>query len=186
MSRIEPKEIVLKDGRKGIIRTAEECDAGQMLKQRESILADAEYLVTTLDDDMKDYTLEKQKERILKHIEGEGKLFILAEVDGQIVASADLRNGERKRIQHIGTFGIIVIKDFRNIGIGKALIQTVIDWGQNNSIIEKIGLGVFANNSRAINLYKKFDFVEEGRRIKEVKIGPDNYIDSILMYKLVE
>ena len=186
MGRSEAKEFVLKDGRKCIIRTAEEHDTEQVSKQIESVLAEAEYLVTTLDDDMEDYSIAKINERIKKHIENEGNLFVVAEIDEQIVASADLHNGERKRIKHVGTFGVTVVRDFRRLGIGEALIQSIIDWVSNNPIIEKIGIGVFANNIKAISLYKKLGFVEEGRKVKEIEIGPDNYVDSILMYKFVK
>ena len=69
MSKIEPREFVLKDGRKCIIRTAEEADAEKVLKQIESVLAEAEYTITTLDNDREDYTIEKINGRIKKHIE---------------------------------------------------------------------------------------------------------------------
>ena len=116
----------------------------------------------------------------------EGKLLIVAEVDNKIVGSADLRNGERKRIQHVGTVAIIVVKDYRGLGIGKTLMQTLINWASNNSIIEKIDLGVFSNNTRAIKLYKKLGFTKEGHKVKEIKIGPNDYADGILMYKFVK
>lgn len=61
-----------------------------------------------------------------------------------------------------------------------------IEWASAHPVIEKIGLGVFSNNAGAINLYKKLGFVEEGRRVREIKIGTDDYVDSILMYKLVK
>ena len=186
MSKIEAKELVLKDGRKGIIRTAEEADAEKVLKQIESVLAEAEYTITTLDNDREDYTIEKINERIKKHIENEGNLFVVAEIDEQIVASANLHNGVRKRIEHVGTVAITVVRDFRGLGVGKTLMETVIEWASDHPIIEKIGLGVFSNNVGAINLYKKSGFVEEGRKVKEIKIGPDNYVDSILMYKFVK
>ena len=186
MSKIEPREFVLKDGRKCIIRTAEEADAEKVLKQIESVLAEAEYTITTLDNDREDYTIEKINERIKKHIENEGNLFVVAEIDEQIIASTDLHNGVRKRIEHVGTVAITVVRDFRGLGIGEALMQSIIDWASNNPIIEKMGLGVFANNIKAISLYKKLGFVEEGRKAKEIKIAPDKYVDSILMYKFVK
>ncbi|MBA9028601.1 hypothetical protein HNP81_003921 [Peribacillus huizhouensis] len=34
-------------------------------------------------------------------------------------------------------------------------------------------------------MYKSIGFVEEGRKIKEVKFKEDLYVDDILMYKLV-
>ena len=38
----------------------------------------------------------------------------------------------------------------------------------------------------AIALYRKNGFVEEGRRIQEVKMADGRYVDDILMYKLVK
>jgi RimJ/RimL family protein N-acetyltransferase len=48
------------------------------------------------------------------------------------------------------------------------------------------GLAVFATNARAIGLYRKLGFVEEGRRPREVKFGADQYVDDILMYRFVK
>lgn len=48
-------------------------------------------------------------------------------------------------------------------------------WG-----FHKISLEVLSTNQRAINLYKKLGFIEEGRKRDEVLKG-DIYIDSILM-----
>ena len=186
MGRIESKEFVLKDGRKGVIRTAEEAHTEKVLKQIISVLEEAEYTVTTYPEGGADFTVEKEREWIKNHMEGDGKLLVVAEVDGEIVGSADLHNGERKRIQHVGAVGITVLKDFRGYGVGKALMETVIEWASGHPVIEKIGLGVFSNNTGAINLYRKLGFVKEGQKVKEIKIGPDSYVDSILMYKFVK
>ena len=186
MSKIEPKEFVLKDGRKGIIRTAEERDTENLLKQIVSVLEEAEFTVTTYPEDGADFTVEKEREWVKNHMEGDGKLLVVAEVDGEIVGSADLHNGECRRIQHVATVGITVLKEFRSLGVGKALMDTLIKWASEHPVIEKIGLGVFSNNTGAIKLYKKLGFIEEGRKVKELKIAPDNYTDSILMYKFVK
>jgi RimJ/RimL family protein N-acetyltransferase len=46
--------------------------------------------------------------------------------------------------------------------------------------LHKVSLEVLATNQRAINLYKKLGFVEEGRKREEVLKG-DIYVDSIIM-----
>lgn len=79
-----------------------------------------------------------------------------------------------------------VLKEFRNKGVGRALIEVILTWAQTHPTIEKVGLAVLATNERAIYLYKSLGFVEEGRRIKEIKIGSNNYVDDILMYKFVK
>ena len=186
MGRVEAREFLLKDGRRGVIRTAEERDAELLSKQIVSVLEEAEYTISTYPEDGANYTAEKEKEWIEKHKDGDSKLFLVAEIDGKIAGSTDLRNSERKRIQHVCSMGITVLKNCRDLGVGKALMETAIEWASEHPVIEKIALAVFANNARAINVYKKFGFVEEGRKIKEIRVGPDEYVDSILMYKFVK
>jgi len=186
MGAVKPQEYILKDGRRATIRSAQISDAEGVLEQIKSVFAEREYTVTIIDDDMSDFTVDKEKEWISKHIEQPGHLFIVAEVDGRIVGSADLHNGNRKRIQHVGTLGITVIKDFRGLGVGKALMEALLNWALDNPLIEKIGLEVFDVNKPAIELYNKLGFIEEGRKAKGIKLGQDSYADSILMYKFIE
>ena len=94
-------------------------------------------------------------------------------------------NGNRRRTAHRGTFGMGILKEWRGRGVGSAMLQCLIDWADSNPLIDKIGLGVFATNRPAIDLYRKRKFVEEGRQPKEVKVGSE-YVDVILMYKFAE
>lgn len=48
--------------------------------------------------------------------------------------------------------------------------------------VEKIGLAVSADNEGAIRLYKRLGFAEEGRRPREMKLGPGQYMDDILRW----
>jgi ribosomal protein S18 acetylase RimI-like enzyme len=41
-------------------------------------------------------------------------------------------------------------------------------------------------NDAAIALYRKHGFAEEGRRVREIKLGPGRYTDDLVMYRLVE
>ena len=63
------------------------------------------------------------------------------------------------------------------------MLQALIDWAKDNPLIEKIGLSVFANNVDAIRLYTGLGFAEEGRQPREIKLGPGEYVDNILMYR---
>lgn len=74
-----------------------------------------------------------------------------------------------------------ILKEWRSQGIGSALLEGLIGWAKSAPQIEKIGLQVLANNERAIGLYKKFGFQQEGYSPKEVKIGPNEYLDYLHM-----
>jgi len=58
---------------------------------------------------------------------------------------------------------IFVLEKYRNKGIASALLEYMIEEGKNNKIIN-ITLEVREDNIKAINLYKKFGFVEKAIR----------------------
>ena len=60
---------------------------------------------------------------------------------------------------------IVVKKDFRKLGIGKMLLEKIIEETKKINK-EMIYLEVNENNECAINLYKKYRFEEVGRRKK--------------------
>ncbi len=74
---------------------------------------------------------------------------------------------------------------WRGQGVGTALLSTLLVWAESHATIEKIGLEVFATNRGAIPLYRKLGFVEEGWRIRDVKRGPGDYVDTLSMYRFV-
>ncbi|HEY8390682.1 MAG TPA: ribosomal protein S18-alanine N-acetyltransferase [Clostridia bacterium] len=63
----------------------------------------------------------------------------------------------------------------RGKGIGKQLVQYVIDFANKNNI-HKITLEVRISNTTAINLYKSFGFVVEGVRKNYYMDNEDAYI----------
>jgi ribosomal protein S18 acetylase RimI-like enzyme len=47
-------------------------------------------------------------------------------------------------------------------------------------------VSVLVANEPAIGLYRKHGFVEEGRRVCEIKLGPAEYADDLIMYRLLK
>ena len=64
------------------------------------------------------------------------------------------------------------------VGVGSALLQALLDWAEDNPHIEKVSLAVFSNNRLGSALYDKFGFLEEGRRVREIKLNDDQYVDE--------
>jgi RimJ/RimL family protein N-acetyltransferase len=112
--------------------------------------------------------------------------MLVAKSSGRIVGILFLESSSRKRLAHTATLHMSVGKDHRSRGVGTILLQSAIDWAKAHPVIEKLGLAVFSSNTRAIGLYRKLGFVEEGRRPREVKFGPDEYADDVLMYRFVK
>ncbi|MBY7144889.1 GNAT family N-acetyltransferase [Virgibacillus sp. NKC19-3] len=175
--------IELKNGSKAAIREAKLEDAEQLLNLSNSVMDEGRYMVTRPGE--LNFTIDDEEKFIGKHIENPGSVLFVAEVDMKIVGLINFQNGWRKSLEHRGSFGMSVEKDSRESGIGKALIKALLEWAQDSTLIEKVGLSVFADNNRAIQLYKKFGFEEEGRRKREIKNADGQYIDDILMYRFV-
>jgi len=183
MASISPKTIDLKSGENVALRSVQSDDMERLLSYIRSVAQETPFFILQADEF--NFSNEQEREWIQDHLDDPGKLAIAAEVSGTIVGSLSFENGPHKRIRHRGMLGVSVAKEWRGKGIGAALLRSLIEWAEANPIIEKIGLAVFANNENAIRLYEKLGFVEEGRRPRELKIGPDRYADDILMYRFV-
>ena len=181
MAIFSPKTIELKSGENLILRSVQPDDADRLLTYIRSVAQETPFFILQADEF--NFTDEQERQWIQDHLDDPGKLAISAEVSGTIVGFLSFENGPHKRIRHRGTFCISVVKPWRGMGIGTALLQSLTEWAEANPVIEKIGLAVFANNENAIRLYKKLGFVEEGRRPRELKIDSDCYADDILMYR---
>lgn len=67
-----------------------------------------------------------------------------------------------------GEIGMAVAREWRGRGVGAALMTAAIDWARERGL-HKLSLGVWPHNAAAIALYRKYGFVEEGRRVKQIR-----------------
>ena len=79
-----------------------------------------------------------------------------------------------------GELGMTVAREWRGRGVGSALLAAAIEWARGRGL-HKLSLGVFPHNTAAIELYRKFGFVEEGRRIKQYRRSSGELWDAIEM-----
>lgn len=169
---------------KAIIRTARIEDAEAVLDIQREVVTEKDYFIAVAEEFNK--TTEEHQEWIQKIFDHERETMLVAEVDNQVVGWIVFRSQERKRMHHTGSFAIMLQKNYRNQGIGKLLIHELLSWAEQHPVIEKVSLGTFSTNTRAIELYKKLGFVEEGRKVREFKFSDNEYVDDVLMYKLVK
>jgi putative acetyltransferase len=104
--------------------------------------------------------------------------------DGSVVAVA---HGQIVGLVHVhvsrfgfGDLAMLVDRDWRGRGVGSALVQAAIDRARGQGL-HKLCLEVFVHNAAAIALYRKFDFVEEGRRRQQYRRASGELWDSIVM-----
>jgi RimJ/RimL family protein N-acetyltransferase len=100
----------------------------------------------------------------------------VAEANGEIVGSL---NVEISRFG-FGELGMLVALPWRGRGVGTALMEAALAWAREQGL-HKLSLSVFPHNTAGIALYRKFGFIEEGRRIKQYRRANAELWDSIDM-----
>ena len=100
----------------------------------------------------------------------------VADTGSEIVGSLHL-DGSRHGFAELG---MAVARAWRGRGVGSALIAAAIDAAREDGF-HKLSLSVFAHNDAAIALYRKFGFVEEGRRVKHYRRSSGELWDAIDM-----
>lgn len=128
---------------------------------------------------------ELEEKKIMQKIETLTKskkgIYLVAECDDHIVGHAFLEPLHLKSNCHVVKLTIAIHQGWQEKGIGTTLMQHLIDRAKKSENIHKIELNVRASNLRAIELYKKMGFVEEGRLKNRIKIASNHYIDDLLM-----
>jgi len=93
---------------------------------------------------------------------GNGDLQLVAIAQGEVVAMAGLHANPQIRRRHAMGLGMAVTVPAQGKGVGSALMTALIDYADRWAAVTRIELTVFTDNERAIALYRKFGFVQEG------------------------
>lgn len=111
-----------------------------------------------------------------------GYPHLVAIHDGQVVGWCDAIPGDPKMgLGHVARLGMAVQKDYRRQGIGRRLLDTVIERAMRIGI-EKIELGVYASNKAALALYQGAGFAVEGKKLRARFL--DQIYDDVLLLGL--
>jgi ribosomal protein S18 acetylase RimI-like enzyme len=84
----------------------------------------------------------------------------------------------------VGELGMTVAQSWRRRGVGSALLAAALEKARSEGL-HKLSLEVFPHNDAALALYRKFGFVQEGRRQKHYRRASGELWDSIVMGRLL-
>jgi len=166
------------------IRPARTNDAAALLRVRRAVLAERRFFITQLEE-FRD-TIDDQIRDIRALERSTNSLFLIARRGSQLVGLLTVRGGGLNRMRHTGKLEVMVLSTARGLGVGRALLEAAISWAQAHPEIEKLGLSVFVENTRAVELYRRYGFREEGRRPREFRLEDGRYVDDLLMYRFTD
>ena len=112
-------------------------------------------------------------------------MMAVAEADGQIIGLMVAQGGTKLGNRHVAVIGIDVNRDWRGQGVGRALMDDMLNWARQHPVIQRVELEVFIDNTPALHLYEKLGFVVEGRR-KDVAFKEGVYRDLLMMSLMVK
>ncbi len=176
MSPIKPRKFKAKDGREVVLRSIRWEDLDDCIEFINSLVQEGvDILVDTK------VSREEEADWLGKRLARADKgeiIDVIAEVDSKVVANSEVekRSG---LMSHVGYLGIGIKADYRGIGIGSQIMQTLKEESKKAGL-KILVLDAFATNKTAQALYRKMGFQDAGRIPKAIfKNG--KYIDLIRM-----
>lgn len=131
-----------------------------------------------------DESTSRTDEEWKKKLERPNSFVFAAEDGGEYVGMAAAYQEEGEIVSHVAyVWGVYVRDSFRGKGIGKKLLQAVLDEIQRNPEIEKANLNVNKNQIAAVKLYESLGFQIAGTLHKELKVNGE-YFDEYVMEKI--
>ena len=157
----------LKDGSSCLIREACPEDAEEMLEYVDQVAGETDNL--TFGQGEFKMTLEEEQDFIEKQLNSDRELMLIARKSDEIVGQINMNGNLKERLAHKAEFGVTVRKEYWGLGIGRILVEMMLEYAREQGI-KKINLAVLADNQRAISLYEKLGFKKEGREKMGMKI----------------
>ena len=177
----EEKSIKDKLGRSVLFRNARPEDAEDLIQYLKITSAETPYLIRVPEE----ITITKAKEEqfIRDKIDADRELMLIALIDGKHIGNCSLMSiAPYKRYRHRCEVAIALYKEYCGCGIGKAMLQIVLDLAKNVGY-EQAELEVMAENKDAIHLYEKLGFEKHGTFPDNMKFADGSYMDAYWMMK---
>jgi len=156
-----------------LIREAIKEDAPELIAYLHKIGGESDFL--TFGSGELTVSVSDEEAMLEESRNAKNKIMILALVGNKVIGCLHFTGGARARIQHTGEFGVSVLKDYWDQGIGTAMVQELIHWAKDSNVIRKLNLRVRSDNDRAVRVYEKLGFVQEGLITREFFMSAQFY-----------
>ena len=160
------------------IRRAVPADAEKILEYCKAVGAESDNL--TFGSEGVSITVEKEQEYLDNILHSDKQLYLVAELDGEIVGTAVFSAFSKPRLSHRAEISISVRKAMWGNRIGTRFMERLMDFAKNTAGTEVISLEVRSDNERAIALYRHFGFEKIGTFNGYMKINGE-YVSCDIM-----
>ncbi|MEM4735797.1 MAG: GNAT family N-acetyltransferase [Candidatus Thorarchaeota archaeon] len=162
-----------RDDRQIVVRTAEVSDARELHAGFCRVVEEGIWLPTLcVTSVVADWVAWINRTRYTREV------LLRADVDGQYAGHLTLQPEEWAASSHVARLGVVVMKPFRNLGVGRALMIAAESAAREQKY-EKIVLSTFSDNMAARHLYESLGYRMVGERRNHFRM-PSGYIHETL------
>ena len=179
--KFEAIQIKDKLGRDIVLRSAQGSDAEALIEYLKVTTGETPFLIREPEEVT--ITLEQEISFIESKIKSEKELMLIATIDGKHIGNCSLMSiAPYKRYAHRCEVAIALYQEYCGLGIGKAMMQTVLDVAKELGY-EQAELEVISDNKNAIKLYENLGFKKYGTFPTNMKYADGTYADAEWMMK---
>jgi RimJ/RimL family protein N-acetyltransferase len=176
------REFETTDGRKGLLRPLSWGDLDGCLEfaagLAEEYAADVNHGTLMVKAPTREEEMQ-WLEKMLASIEKGMTVSVAAEVGGVFAANSEVTRGTNPDLNAHGQLAIAVAKPYRGVGVGGAMLNTLLDECRSAGL-KTVELAALASNERAIRLYERVGFRRVGVIPKKIR-RRDVAIDELIM-----
>jgi len=165
-------------GHEILLRSPREEDAQILIDGLGEVCGETNFLLAYPDEFS--MTIEDEIKFINRNNEDAKAGLLMAFVDGEYVGNTSFSTHGKRKFSHRGDIGIAIKLKYTDIGLGTEMMKRVLD-KMKEAGLDQAELDVFAANSRAIHVYKKFGFRETGRIPNAMRLDDGTLSDEIHM-----
>jgi RimJ/RimL family protein N-acetyltransferase len=161
-----------------VVREADPADAEQLTRLAEAVSGEPEAWLISANGEWRSVGDERRYLKALRRYPN-AAVFVAERGDGALIGRLSLARDTHPASAHVADLGLMVAKDARRAGVGRALLEAAVDWARASGV-RKLELHVFPWNEPAIRLYETFGFEREGLRKRHYRRAGED-VDAILM-----
>jgi RimJ/RimL family protein N-acetyltransferase len=161
-----------------VVREADPSDAEQLTRLAEAVSGEPEAWLISANGEWRSVGDERRYLKALRRYPN-AAVFVAERSDHVLIGRLSLARDTHPASAHVADLGLMVAKDARRAGVGRALLEAAVDWARASGV-RKLELHVFPWNEPAIRLYERFGFEREGLRKRHYRRAGED-VDAILM-----
>lgn len=144
------------------------------LMSKESVFASLGELPYPTEIDWRERLSKRQNDR---------DIDLVAVAESEIIGQISLSGNSGVLRRHAGSIAISVIEKAQGQGVGTALMKAMTEYADEWTTIFRLELFVYSDNAKAIALYEKFGFRQEGL-LRNFMLRKGRFEDLISMARL--